>query len=236
LGGTLSDPATNFPSIFGGMPFFKDYPYFLPCLVSSLFSATGFLLGFLFLEETNHQRRENEDENVEEAENLEREPLLSSASRKAPSPRFYSFLTPPSLNFIFPFSAISFVQIIFDEVFALWSSTEPVVGLAFNSQEIGLSLSFVGVTGLLVQSLLFPFFQRRKGTLWCYKHAMLVYALAFVLLPNVSLIALKVQSNDVSRVWLWTALLFVLVLRVVGSLFAFTSAMLLVSSIATTLF
>lgn len=52
LGGFLTNPTTNFPWLFGNVQFLKDYPYFLPCGVSSLLCATGFFLAFFFLDET----------------------------------------------------------------------------------------------------------------------------------------------------------------------------------------
>ncbi|RUS23867.1 hypothetical protein BC938DRAFT_474496 [Jimgerdemannia flammicorona] len=48
LGGYLSNPVDKF-SIFAGSSFWAEYPYFLPCLIS----ATGFVIGHLFLEETH---------------------------------------------------------------------------------------------------------------------------------------------------------------------------------------
>eukprot|EP00842_Homolaphlyctis_polyrhiza_P001507 jgi/Hompol1/2357/HPOL_005965-RA len=52
LGGFLADPATNFPSVFGGIKLFVDNPYLLPCLVSATVSIGGFCVGVLFLPET----------------------------------------------------------------------------------------------------------------------------------------------------------------------------------------
>jgi MFS family permease len=52
LGGFLADPASKYPALFGDWPFFQAYPYALPCLASVCVSAVGFVLGFLFLPET----------------------------------------------------------------------------------------------------------------------------------------------------------------------------------------
>jgi hypothetical protein len=50
VGGSLSRPHEHFPSIFGG-PFWKQYPYFLPCLVSSGFSFVAFVITMVFFKE-----------------------------------------------------------------------------------------------------------------------------------------------------------------------------------------
>lgn len=52
LGGYLSHPAEQFPSVFGRSTFLKANPYALPCLIGALFPFFGALLGIFFLEET----------------------------------------------------------------------------------------------------------------------------------------------------------------------------------------
>ncbi|KDR66566.1 hypothetical protein GALMADRAFT_147793 [Galerina marginata CBS 339.88] len=51
IGGELVKPHERFPSVFGG-EFWKQYPYFLPCLVVAIILATAFILILLFLKET----------------------------------------------------------------------------------------------------------------------------------------------------------------------------------------
>ncbi|KAI9355683.1 major facilitator superfamily domain-containing protein [Zopfochytrium polystomum] len=52
LGGFLANPATTYPGLFGGCPFLRANPYFLPCLLSASISMIGFTVGFFYLEET----------------------------------------------------------------------------------------------------------------------------------------------------------------------------------------
>lgn len=51
IGGTLANPAKRFPKVFGHSAFFKEYKYFLPCLVGGLFPVLGITVGALFLKE-----------------------------------------------------------------------------------------------------------------------------------------------------------------------------------------
>lgn len=69
----------HFPSLFGGNEFLKEYPYFLPCFVSSIGSFIGFILGYFFLEESNPAaiKRHN---NQYHAEQDERASLLQRQS------------------------------------------------------------------------------------------------------------------------------------------------------------
>ena len=56
LGGFLTNPATQFPELFGKIQFLHENPYFLPCLVSAFISLVGFAIGFFYLEETLSSR------------------------------------------------------------------------------------------------------------------------------------------------------------------------------------
>jgi hypothetical protein len=223
LGGLLTNPAKTMPGLFGGVRFFEHYPYFLPCFVSSLFSLVGFAMGWLYLEET--KKLPQSHEHVSPAE----EQCLLAANQSKSSATLSQVITRSVIYSVLPFSAISFVQVIFDEVFSLWSSTSPKDGgLSFKSKEIGVALSYIGVMGLVTQSLIFPFAQRHFGTVPCYKYAMLLYSVTFLLLPNVSSVALNAEQGRFSPEMVWVALLSVLTLRVLSASFAFTSSMILV--------
>ena len=50
LGGSLSRPHERFPKFFGGA-FWKDYPYFLPCLITSSYVAFSFVFALLYFKE-----------------------------------------------------------------------------------------------------------------------------------------------------------------------------------------
>lgn len=54
VGGLLNQPTTRLAPIFGGISFLAEYPYFLPCFVSSLVSIAGFVVGIFWLPETMH--------------------------------------------------------------------------------------------------------------------------------------------------------------------------------------
>ncbi|KAJ1971266.1 hypothetical protein H4R33_007193, partial [Dimargaris cristalligena] len=52
IGGLLSNPADNYPSIFGDSVLFAKYPYLLPCLFCAALSMCSWMLGYFYLEET----------------------------------------------------------------------------------------------------------------------------------------------------------------------------------------
>ena len=50
IGGQLAKPADRWPHIFTH-PFWKEYPYFLPCAVSAAFCGFCFLTTAIFFKE-----------------------------------------------------------------------------------------------------------------------------------------------------------------------------------------
>lgn len=60
LGGTLADPVTQYPNLFGGIRFFEQYPYSLSGFAVGAFSLTGFITSALFLKETLPEKTYND--------------------------------------------------------------------------------------------------------------------------------------------------------------------------------
>lgn len=52
LGGTFSNPAEKFPSLFDNH-LFRTYPYLLPSLVAASIAFSGVIFGIFFLEEVS---------------------------------------------------------------------------------------------------------------------------------------------------------------------------------------
>eukprot|EP01138_Halocafeteria_seosinensis_P015772 gb/GECG01016096.1/.p1 GENE.gb/GECG01016096.1/~~gb/GECG01016096.1/.p1 ORF type:complete len:602 (+),score=47.88 gb/GECG01016096.1/:1-1806(+) len=57
VGGYLSSPVTQIPSIFNGSKFFNTFPYFLPSAASALVALVGVVLGYFYLPETEAFKR-----------------------------------------------------------------------------------------------------------------------------------------------------------------------------------
>ncbi|ORZ31353.1 major facilitator superfamily domain-containing protein [Catenaria anguillulae PL171] len=53
VGGLLSNPAKQYPELFGSVQLLIDFPYLLPCLVAAFVSMVGFVCTLLFLDETH---------------------------------------------------------------------------------------------------------------------------------------------------------------------------------------
>jgi hypothetical protein len=53
LGGILSDPARGYPTVFGNVKFFQDFPYATPNILSAFFLLAALLSVWLNLEEVS---------------------------------------------------------------------------------------------------------------------------------------------------------------------------------------
>jgi len=61
LGGALAEPCMNFPTVFPRGTIFDRFPYLLPNLVCAAILACGVVVGILFLEETNEEKKNRRD-------------------------------------------------------------------------------------------------------------------------------------------------------------------------------
>ncbi|KKY26481.1 putative major facilitator superfamily transporter [Phaeomoniella chlamydospora] len=52
LGGVFSEPATQYPKVFGHIEFFRTYPYILPTLATGALGLTAAITSLLFVKET----------------------------------------------------------------------------------------------------------------------------------------------------------------------------------------
>jgi len=53
-GGGLSNPAEQYPSVFGRIQLFKDYPYALPTFATGAIGASAAIINALFLKEVRN--------------------------------------------------------------------------------------------------------------------------------------------------------------------------------------
>ncbi|KAI0244144.1 hypothetical protein L0F63_001160 [Massospora cicadina] len=109
LGGFLTHPAENFPQLFGNVQFLKDYPYFLPCGVTSFLCGIGSIFAYICLEET-----------------LTRSPPIPSVvtpllnPRTQPPPKFFD-ISKGTWLVIVVFMGLSLMVAMSEELFTVWA-------------------------------------------------------------------------------------------------------------------
>ncbi|PVU87981.1 hypothetical protein BB559_005779, partial [Furculomyces boomerangus] len=146
-------------------------------------------------------------------------------------------------------STMTLAYSMFESFFAVWSASDiDLGGLAFSPDDITLALSFSGLVVFYAQLAVYPYIDRKYGTLFSYRMGLLVALPSSLLLPICSLlvklssetggvgnvfaraISLNTKSIDVYYMILWVILEFVLCLRVFGSVFSFTGINLIITN------
>ncbi|KAL2912472.1 hypothetical protein HK105_208044 [Polyrhizophydium stewartii] len=110
-----------------------------------------------------------------------------SVSRRArPQPRIADVLTPNVVLCIASYAVWSFLQVLYEEIYALFVAT-PVSagGLGFTSFEMGIVLSLVGVIQVIGQLVLYPMAEHKWGYVGTFRVASAIMIVFSVLLPFV---------------------------------------------------
>ncbi|KIL00657.1 hypothetical protein PAXRUDRAFT_29651 [Paxillus rubicundulus Ve08.2h10] len=193
IGGSFSHPASKYPELFD-LEFWRDYPYFLPCLISAIVAIIGGLLGYAFLEEKPMCARQ-----------LLALPIMSALSVS---------------GFALSFIATSF-DVVF--VLFCYSPVQSG-GLAFSASQIGYSLASSGAIAAAIQVFIMSYLLRTFDCAAMYKFCMTLWPYAYVTLPILNAIARggldkETGQFDVSTTaMLWTGIAVVLALSKTASL------------------
>ncbi|EJT97729.1 MFS general substrate transporter [Dacryopinax primogenitus] len=165
IGGTLSRPADNFPSIFGGVPFWEEYPYFLPCLCSACITAVSFFTA-CFLKETLPSKAR--DTTLPQAVQVSYGTLAPEPETEYPppsAPTQLQILRSRAIPTIFLTAfMMMFTNQSWDIVFILYAYTSVRSGgLSMSNPQIGFCLAGAGAVGASIQLWLFPRVVRKFG-------------------------------------------------------------------------
>ncbi|KAG8902164.1 hypothetical protein FRB99_004801 [Tulasnella sp. 403] len=218
LGGFLARPADQYPGIFGSWTLFVDFPYLLPCLAGASITMLGWLVGFLFFEESlggievqKHLRDEYSASSVTVTPGSTPNYGTTATSGAAPHPPSVtedlvvgpqhmtardiiadSIIQRVLIAYIF----LALVTVSIDALWVLWLYT-PVSkgGVGFTVSQMGVILSAVGVLATFVNLVVFPPLQRRYGTVPLYKIAMALQVFIVLLFPIVTRIAVWEASH-----------------------------------------
>ncbi|CAN1837603.1 Probable peptide/nitrate transporter At3g43790 [Linum perenne] len=155
IGGFFAQPAEKYPSLFSKNSIFGRFPYFLPCLLISIYSL-GVFIACWWLPETLHMH--GREASAEES---------SVKGRVEEMPQKQNLLKNwPLMSTIIVYCVFSLQEIAYSEIFSLWAvSDKKYGGLSFSSQAVGEVLAISGLGLLLFQLLLYPPIERVIGPL-----------------------------------------------------------------------
>ncbi|XP_044980951.1 protein ZINC INDUCED FACILITATOR-LIKE 1-like isoform X3 [Hordeum vulgare subsp. vulgare] len=158
LGGYLALPAEKYPNIFSPDSLFGRFPYFLPCLCTSVFAAIV-LISCIWMPETLHKHKVSDDGNqsVEALEAHLIDPKEEVGQSNSSNTKKSLFKNWPLMSSIIVYCIFSFHDMAYTEVFSLWAESDRKYGgLSLSSEDVGQTLAITGASLLVYQLFMYP--------------------------------------------------------------------------------
>ncbi|KAJ2491253.1 hypothetical protein IWW47_005066, partial [Coemansia sp. RSA 2052] len=239
IGGVFSNPATQFPGLFGNFKLFIYFPYLLPCLMGSVVAAFGLIVGLFNFKETLIKPTQLV---VEEADNnTEGTPLLAQTVAPVKQSTMKSLLTPLVRRVMVTNAIMCFAYNLCDQLYPIFAATDPRDGgLGLDPRSIGLSLGIEGIVVVYLQLVVYPRLERKYGVLYCYRRG-LSFALPYLVsMPFLSIIAAHLQTQtgtsssfmSFEYIAMWVLLMSFMTMRITSNVLAYTSINLMITNMA----
>ncbi|KAG5252591.1 protein ZINC INDUCED FACILITATOR [Salix suchowensis] len=181
LGGFLAQPAEKFPNIFSPHSLFGRFPYLLPCLLISIFSAGVFIVCCL-LPETIHNHNGN-DEGCNDSDALGATAFEPNSSQKSLLKNW------PLISSIIAYCVFQLHDMAYAEIFSLWAvSPRKNGGLSFSTADVGEVLAVSGFGLLLFQLFIYPLVERKFGPVMVSRIGAVLTILLLSSYPFISLL------------------------------------------------
>ncbi|KAF2230681.1 MFS general substrate transporter [Viridothelium virens] len=147
IGGGLARPAKEYPSVFGSIQFFKEYPYALPTFVTGAISLSAAIVSTLFIRETL---------GAKEDPNAKKESPMST----------WEILKYPGVGVVlYIFGHQSLLGLAYTAIIPVfWFEPVYLGGFGFSPRWISIFLALAGFSQSLWLLLVFPPLQHRFGT------------------------------------------------------------------------
>ncbi|KAJ1657465.1 hypothetical protein GGF38_004398 [Coemansia sp. RSA 25] len=239
IGGVFSNPATQFPGLFGNFKLFIYFPYLLPCLMGSVVAAFGLIVGLFNFKETLIKPTQLV---IEEADNnTEGTPLLAQTVAPVKQSTMKSLLTPLVRRVMVTNAIMCFAYNLCDQLYPIFAATDPRDGgLGLDPRSIGLSLGIEGIVVVYLQLVVYPRLERKYGVLYCYRRG-LSFALPYLVsMPFLSIIAAHLQTQtgtsssfmSFEYIAMWVLLMSFMTMRITSNVLAYTSINLMITNMA----
>ncbi|KAH9054504.1 MFS general substrate transporter [Lactarius vividus] len=209
IGGGLSRPQDRWPHLFSH-PFWAEYPYFLPCLVASIFSCLSLIITGLYLEETMNLRpselqyvRVNPDSFRGEAGDSPDLDMRPNQPERPPPLR--SVLTKPVAVTIANYAMLAFLDtVVMSYIPLVWSTPVEYGGLNLGPASIGLWLSLYGCMGGIFQLAFFSPLVGRFGSRRTFVFSIASCAVIYAIFPFENLVVVTGGGPNMA---VWTLII-----------------------------
>ncbi|KAI0123320.1 MFS general substrate transporter [Xylariales sp. AK1849] len=176
IGGILAEPATQYPRAFGGVRFFRDYPYALSSFAVGFIGITAVLTSVFFIEET----LKKEPKGNTGGENGDPKPGPKSTWQliKSPGVGIVIYLYMHVMLLAFAYTAVLPV---------FWFTSVPLGGLGFTPLLISIFMGLAGFSQAFWLLVIFPPLQHRLGTNGVMRLCAVAYPFAMAVSPLMNL-------------------------------------------------
>ncbi|MCJ1382069.1 hypothetical protein MMC17_005181 [Xylographa soralifera] len=147
LGGALASPAEQYPSVFGGIYFFEEFPYAVPTIFVGAISASAAIISWLFLKETL------DPESLDRS--LSDPPMSTPELIKSPGVSAVLLLYGHIMLLAFAYTAVCPV---------FYFTAVSLGGYGFSPLQISLFMALTGFSQAVWILIAFPPLQHRFGT------------------------------------------------------------------------
>lgn len=166
VGGALSNPAEQYPRVFGNVQFLKMYPYALPSFVTGLFGLSAAIIGIFFIKETLVKKN------------------LGEEDAEPPMTTWELLKSPGVANVLLSYNYISLLALAFTAVAPVfWFTSVPLGGYGRSPIQISMLLGLAGLSQAAWTLVVFPPAQKRWGTGGVLRGSIYIWPIVFVVSP-----------------------------------------------------
>lgn len=170
LGGSLADPAHQYPGVFGHVKFLLDYPYALSSLVVGLLGAISVFTSAFFIEETLKREPGSED---------------GIGKPKKEGQGIMDIIKAPGVGMVlYVYGHIMMLALAYTAILPVfWFTPVRLGGFGFSPLQISLMLAVNGIAQASWLLLVFPPLQHRWGTNKVLRATGICYPFFFAICP-----------------------------------------------------
>ncbi|XDG01638.1 hypothetical protein ABKA04_001253 [Annulohypoxylon sp. FPYF3050] len=208
IGGSLADPAHQYPRVFGGVRFFLEYPYMLSSIVTGCIGLTAALTSALFIEETLKKDKRTTPSTADADDD-------SEATAGAPRPTSTGMLdllkAPGVRAVLYNYAHVMLLGFAYTAIVPIfWFTNVKLGGFGFSPLQISIFLGLTGLSQAIWLLFIFPPLTTRFGTNGVLRAAGNAYPFFMVIMPFMNLIVY--QGTPAAETIFWVVMPILLVL------------------------
>ncbi|ATY64544.1 Major facilitator superfamily transporter [Cordyceps militaris] len=201
IGGALVDPAIQYPSVFGNVPFLKSYPYALPGFVVGSLGLTACLSLLLCVDETwdSSSTSDTDDDSQDEGNGGHKEQDMTTGQ---------ILKNPKTLTVLGVFTYVMILCFAFSAILPVVLYTPiDLGGMGYSPSSITVYMTSLGISETVWMLIAFPFLQTRvrtKGVMRLCAYFWPAFFAGYILM-NAVLRAERTTENTVFYCLVWAA-------------------------------